>query len=285
MATISTHNGSKFSQAHNRRDTKITSKEAHIDPKGVHEEWLDVDIKEAYNFFFDDSVKEYNSKQTRKDRKIKNYYEKVKNDKKKNVAYEMIVGVYDKNLDDDTKRDILLKYVQTWEDRNPNLKLFGVYFHNDEEGQAHVHIDYLPMAYFDKGLEYRNSLTKALEQQGIESGTSIHETCQILWEQKENKALEEICNSHNINIEHGTSKNRQHENISKFKERKIKEDIKKLEEGYKTQKELILKQQETINKHEEYIQELEKIINDNEIVINKQIELHKKLVRDNGFEI
>ena len=91
--TISTHNGSRVSRQHNLRNRKITDREIHIDSTKKYEIWLDNDPKVAYQVLFDQAVKDYNAKQKRADRKIKNYYDLIKNDTKKHTVYEMIVSI------------------------------------------------------------------------------------------------------------------------------------------------------------------------------------------------
>ena len=78
--TIATHVGTKIARQHNIRDKRITDKEAHIDPNGKHEVWFNCNLteKEAYHKLFDSAVDEYNSRQKRNDRKISDYYEKIK---------------------------------------------------------------------------------------------------------------------------------------------------------------------------------------------------------------
>lgn len=82
MATISTHNGSTICRNHNIREKSLVSKEKHIDPNGWHETWLDTPPKEAYKEVFEKTVIEYNNKQKRNDRKITDYYQKIRQDKR-----------------------------------------------------------------------------------------------------------------------------------------------------------------------------------------------------------
>lgn len=203
MATIATHNGTQIARQHNLRNPKVVSKEPHIDINGISEIWLDEEPRKAYERLFGEAVRKYNAKQKRSDRKISDYYKKIREDKKKHFAYEMIVGVYDEDISIETKKEILKEFADGWNERNPNLELIGLYFHADEEGDAHLHIDYIPVARGCKrGLETQTALVKALEQQGIEAGQTMKETCQILWEAKENQYLESLCNARGISIEH-----------------------------------------------------------------------------------
>ncbi|SQA14547.1 Uncharacterised protein [Streptobacillus moniliformis] len=53
------------------------------------------DFKELYKTEFTHSINEYNKKQIREDRKIKNYFEKISDDKKTELATEIIIQVGD----------------------------------------------------------------------------------------------------------------------------------------------------------------------------------------------
>lgn len=212
MATISTHNGASVSQAHNRRTEKVVSKEEHIFEEGAmrpngreahSETWHEIGEREAYKRLFGKAQKEYNEKQTRADRKIEDYYEKVKADKKLHTSYEMIIGVYGADTSPEQCKEILHEFAIGWKDRNPNLKLIGVYYHDDELGkEPHVHMDYIPVAEgYSRGMARQNGLNRALEQQGFES-KSINQTAQIEWERRENQVLEDICKAHGLQVDH-----------------------------------------------------------------------------------
>ena len=95
--TISTHNGSKVARQHNIRDKRVVTKEAHINPNGVHETWIDETPRKAYDRIFGEALKEYNAHQTRPERQITSYYDSICNDAKKHPVYEMIIGIYGKD--------------------------------------------------------------------------------------------------------------------------------------------------------------------------------------------
>ena len=56
--TIATHVGTNIARQHNIRDKRITDKESHIDPSGIHEIWFGADLteREAYHKIFDTAV-------------------------------------------------------------------------------------------------------------------------------------------------------------------------------------------------------------------------------------
>lgn len=201
MATIATHHGSKVAREHNLRNPKVASKEEHIVQDGEHETWLDESPRKAYRRIFGDAQKEYNDKQTREDRKIRSYYDKIACDGKKHPVYEMVVGVYGEGISDELKKQIMKEYIAGWKERNPNMELIGVYWHNDEKGGAHLHIDYIPVAReCTRGMRVQTGQKAALGEMGIKGGPK--RTAQVIWQSMENKTLENICNAHGITVEH-----------------------------------------------------------------------------------
>lgn len=208
MATISTHNGGQVALEHNRRNRAVTDKEKHIDREGYYEVWRDVDLPAAYDKIFGRAVNEYNEKQKRPERRIDNYLQHIKSDKKMKPVYEMIVGVYQDGLSRSTKRQIYADFVNDWAKRNPRLKLVGAYFHDDEEGDAHLHIDYIPVADgYKTGVSRRPGIDRALRQMGFDRDVKygkkgVIDTPQIAWERRENEELERICERYGLTVEH-----------------------------------------------------------------------------------
>ena len=204
--TIATHVGTKIARQHNIRDKRITDKEAHIDPNGKHEVWFNCKLteKEAYHKLFDSAVTEYNSRQKRNDRRISDYYEKIKNDKQKHTAYEMIVSVgnMEERIPEELSYEILTEFVEGWKEKNPNMYMFGCYYHADEQGVPHVHIDYIPVGTnYTRGMKKQVSSSKALEEMGFVTDT-FKGTAQVKWIHSENERLETICNNHGVEVYH-----------------------------------------------------------------------------------
>ncbi len=71
-----------------------------------------------------------------------------------------------------------------------------------DEDTPHVHIDFVPFTDLPskKGLSVRNSLSKALEQQGF-IGQGKTETCTKLWVESEKEQLAEIMQGYGIEWE------------------------------------------------------------------------------------
>lgn len=232
--TISFHNGSKWCRGHNIRDERYTRKQEHINSSlsANNIAICDEPVRQAYDKIFGQAVQDYNDRQTRKDRRIDCYYNKIKQDKRKHPVYECIVQIGDK---DDTgnsaelEKQALIRFAQTWKERNPNLYLIGAYIHCDEpDGTVHLHCDYIPVAKCSKGMSVQNSLDKALRQQGLKS-TNINQTAQMAWQTQERNALISICNDMNIDaqLNQERTKGRQHLTTAEYKaeRKKLEKDI------------------------------------------------------------
>lgn len=231
---------------------------------------------------FDEAVQEYNGTQKKTDRKIENYYEKIEQgkDKKNNpkLSYELIVAVGNMEEcleDEDTNKKILKEYFEQWKQRNPNLILYNVAYHNDETGVMHLHIDYIPIAHYNKGLSVRNSLNKALNEMGFENDT-FSNTPIMRWQKNEQAVLMDICAGYGVETEIKHIAKREHlekeEYISLKKKENIEKDIhnlklynleleeqkEKLQERINFNSDMLGKQFDTIEQQEAEIKQNEK---------------------------
>lgn len=132
------------------------------------------DVKYVYEEQFDEPVKKYNANQTREDRKIANYYEKVANDKKKDMAVELIFQLGDKDYWDkhyDKRRDmdlIFTKILEKLQEETPELVVANAVIHYDE-ASPHMHVVAVPVATgFKKGLEKQVSKRKVCTKEFLE---------------------------------------------------------------------------------------------------------------------
>ena len=161
----------------------------------------------AYEKCFGQAVESYNERQTRNDRKIKNYMQRIKNSgNNEKLFYENIVQVGDKyshgfgSGNEEQAIDILDEYAKSFQERNPNLYVFNMKMHLDE-ASPHLHIDYIPVATgYKRGLDTRNSLTKAHENMGIPRGTGRNDNSTMKWQEREKEYLKEIAKDHDLKI-------------------------------------------------------------------------------------
>ena len=189
------HNSRKF-------HAKNTDPErSHLNITYCHE-----NIKTVYHELFDEALERYNAKQTRADRQIENYYEKIRSGKQEKPFHEIILQVGNK---DDMSADseegrlaaaVLDEYMKAFQERNPNLWVFSAHLHMDE-ATPHLHIDFVPFITGSKrGLDTRVSLKQALAAQGFQGGTR-GDTEWSQWVRSEKEQLAAVMERHGIEWE------------------------------------------------------------------------------------
>ena len=192
------------------------------------------DLKKVYHKLFDDSLKKYNAKQKRKDRQIKNYYDKISRSKQEKLFYEVIVqiGNRDDNGVGSDMANIAVKalqdYVELFIRRNPQLYVFGAYIHMDEE-TPHVHIDFVPFSTGNKrGLETKNSLKGALASRGFESEGKGNTEWQQ-WSEAEKEDIAMIMKKYGIGWKKLDTHN-PHLSVLDYKKQERSHEVKELEQ-------------------------------------------------------
>ncbi|WP_419563341.1 plasmid recombination protein [Ruminococcus sp.] len=231
LASISIELG-KGALKHNSRifNTSNTNPER----SHLNKEYINDDIKNVYHKLFDEAVERYNSKQTRNDRKVKNYYEKICNGKQEKPFHEIVVQIGNKNdfgIDKQTAElaeKALDNYVCAFQKRNPYLRVFSAHMHLDE-ATPHLHIDFVPFTTGSKrGLDTRVSLKQALANQGF-VGNGREETEWALWVNSEKESLAESMLKFNIEWENQHT-NREHLSVLDYKKKERQKEVIQLEE-------------------------------------------------------
>ena len=222
----------KGSVNHNSRKFKAEN----VDPSRTHLniDYCNENIKKVYHQLFDEALKKYNDRQTRADRKIKNYYEKICNSKQEKPFHEIILQIGNKeDMSAKSENGLLAKqvldeYYKGFQERNPQLKVFSVHLHMDE-ATPHLHIDFVPFITGSKrGLDTRVSLKQALAAQGFKGGTREN-TEWNQWIQAEKEQLSDVMERHGIEWEHkGTHE--KHLSVLDYKKQEREKEIEILED-------------------------------------------------------
>lgn len=76
-----------------------------------------------------------------------------------------------------------------------NFYVFNAVLHLDES-TPHLHINYIPVGHFTRGLEVRNAKNKAMEEMGFGNDAKANDR----WRRNEWDILKNICNAHGIEI-------------------------------------------------------------------------------------
>ena len=228
--TISFMTG-KGSVNHNSR--KFHAKNIDSERSYLNVEYCNEYVKDVYHELFDEALVRYNEKQTRSDRKIDDYYDKICFGKQEKPFHEIILQIGDKdNMGATTENGqlaakVLDEYMRDFQRRNPTLRVFSAYLHMDE-ATPHLHIDFVPYTTGSKrGLDTRVSLKQALSALGFKGGTRS-ETELNQWVQHEKKQLAEIMLEHGIEWEQkGTHE--KHLSVLDFKKKERAKEVAELE--------------------------------------------------------
>ena len=108
------------------------------------------DVKDLYLREFEESKLEYNNKQTREDRKIKDYFKKVC-ESQNDIACEIIIELGDMDFWDDKNQDYRLKMIDVYNEQIkdltkivPTFKIANATIHFDETS-PHMHVIGVPV--------------------------------------------------------------------------------------------------------------------------------------------
>lgn len=268
--TISAMRG-KGSLTHNRRDFIAENVDSSRTPLNI--EYRNEDIRAVYHELFDDALAHYNEKQTRRDRVIDDYYEKIRTGKQEKPFEELIIQIGNKDdmnassENGQLARQMLDEYMQSFQQRNPTLRVFSAHLHMDE-ATPHLHIDFIPFTTGSKrGLETRVSLKKALEALGFTGGTKSH-TELNQWIESEKQALASIMARHDIEWEQkGTHE--EHLSVLDYKKQERSKEVAALENQIDTLQEQTAVAATALSEKREQLDDIAPILKNTEKFVRK----------------
>ena len=271
--TISFMTG-KGSVNHNSR--KFHAKNTDPERSCLNVEYCNENVKDVYHELFDEALAWYNEKQTRSDRRIDDYYEKIRSGKQEKPFHEIILQIGDKdNMGAKTENGqlaakVLDKYMRDFQRRNPTLRVFSAYLHMDE-ATPHLHIDFVPYTTGSKrGLDTRVSLKQALSALGFKGGAR-RETELNQWVAYEKEQLAAVMLEHGIEWEKkGTHE--KHLSVLDFEKKEWAKEVAELEQSISDGKERLSDIQ---IQHRKAVQETEQIRQKGEAIRQEVSELSK----------
>ena len=268
--TISAMRG-KGSLTHNRRDFIAENVDSSRTPLNI--EYRNEDIRTVYHELFDGALARYNEKQTRKDRVIDDYYEKIRTSKQEKLFEELIIQIGNKDdmnassENGQLARQILDEYMQSFQQRNPTLRVFSAHLHMDE-ATPHLRIDFIPFTTGSKrGLETRVSLKKALEALGFTGGTKSH-TELNQWIESEKQALASIMARRDIEWEQkGTHE--EHLSVLDYKKQERSKEVAALETQIGALQEQTATAETMLSEKQEQLDDIAPILKNTEKFVQK----------------
>ena len=268
--TISAMRG-KGSLSHNSRQFIAENVDSSRTPLNV--EYCNEDIRAVYHELFDNALARYNEKQTRRDRVIDDYYEKIRTGKQEKLFEELIIQIGNKDdmnassENGQLARQMLDEYMQSFQQRNPTLRVFSAHLHMDE-ATPHLHIDFIPFTTGSKrGLETRVSLKKALEALGFAGGTKSH-TELNQWIEAEKQALASIMARHDIEWEQkGTHE--EHLSVLDYKKQERSKEVAALETQIDALQERTATAETMLSEKQEQLDDIAPILKNTEKFVRK----------------
>ena len=262
----------KGSVNHNSR--KFHAKNTDPERSCLNVEYCNENVKDVYHELFDEALAWYNEKQSRSDRRIDDYYEKIRSGKQEKPFHEIILQIGDKdNMGAKTENGqlaakVLDKYMWDFQRRNPTLRVFSAYLHMDE-ATPHLHIDFVPYTTGSKrGLDTRVSLKQALSALGFKGGTR-RETELNQWVAYEKEQLAAVMLEHGIEWEKkGTHE--KHLSVLDFEKKERAKEVAELEQSISDGKERLSDIQ---IQHRKAVQETEQIRQKGEAIRQEVSEL------------
>ncbi|PGS88026.1 hypothetical protein COD00_25795 [Bacillus cereus] len=217
LFSISFNQSHQSSLSHNNRENIHGN--PGIDPSRLEENiyFVQKDIRSVYKDVFQEAVDKYNEKQKRNDRKIKDYYDKIKKDTKTHEQRELVVAVGEGKDDPkyrEAKKEALKQYAEAFQGRNPNLAVYNMVLH-DDEANPHLHINYVPNFESSRGLTRRVGMDRALQQQGVQGkGTELIAN----WRQLETAYIESLAKEQIPNFERANVGSHKYMKVRQYKE-------------------------------------------------------------------
>ena len=259
----------KGSVNHNSR--KFKAENVNEERSYLNINYCNEEIEKVYHELFGQALEQYNVKQTRNDRKINDYYEKIRSSKQEKPFHELILQIGDRdNMSAESENGELAKlildeYFRDFQERNPQLKVFSAHLHMDES-TPHLHIDFVPFTTGStRGLETRVSLKQALSIQGFK-GESRGATEWSQWVQSEKEQLAVVMERHGIEWEQkGTHE--KHLSVLDYKKQEREKEVELLDaklEQKQTEYKALSKQIENYDAGLEELTELERELNSSE---------------------
>ena len=239
------------------------------------------DVKQVYLDEFEEARLEYNNKQTREDRKIKDYFKKVC-DSQNDIACEIIIELGDMDFWNDKDKEYRLKMIDVYNEQVkdlikivPDFKIANATIHFDEVS-PHMHIVGVPVSYDCK---------RGMKKQVVKSKLFTKTTLTQIQDKMRIACIKSFNKFYDMNFKLKEKQNGRNQNIN-VKDmgdyRKIKKQLEQKEQKLaKANKQTKMLDNESTNINEILDNLKSTLINKNNMVIsNEDVQKLKNYTRD-----
>ena len=154
------------------------------------------DVKDLYKLEFENTRIEYNNKQTREDRKIKDYFYKISDDTKHDLACEIIIELGDMHFWENKSQEekykmieVFTEQVQDLENIVPEFKVANATIHFDE-ASPHLHI---------VGIAIKDNCKTGMTKQVGKTAVFTKESLKVIQDKMREYCIKSYNNTYNLN--------------------------------------------------------------------------------------
>lgn len=233
------------------------------------------DVKELYLDLFDEARLEYNNKQTRDDRKIDNYFNKISDDAKHDLACEIVIELRDMVYWDDKSLDYKYQMTQVFEQQIEDLKeivpdfyVANATIHFDEHS-PHLHI---------VGVPVKENCKTGLSKQVGKTSIFTKKSLVVIQDKMRERCIDEFNIAYGMDSKLKEKQKEKNRNITPFERKVYNEKVKGLKQeisNLENEVSNLEDNKESINKQ---ITKLNKDKNDISDEIDKKKKINNKII-------
>ena len=233
------------------------------------------DVKELYLDLFDEARIEYNNKQTRDDRKIDNYFNKISDDTKHDLACEIVIELGDMVYWDDKSLEYKYQMTQVFEQQLEDLKeivpdfyVANATIHFDEHS-PHLHIIGVPV---------KENCKTGLSRQVGKTSIFTKESLVIIQDKMRERCIDEFNIAYGLDSKLKEKQKGKNRDITPFERKVYNEKVKGLKQeisNLESEVSDLENNKESINKQ---ITKLNKDKNDISDEIDKKKKINNKII-------
>ncbi len=233
------------------------------------------DVKELYLDLFDEARLEYNNKQTRDDRKIDNYFNKISDDIKHDLACEIVIELGDMVYWDDKSLEYKYQMTQVFEQQLEDLKKIVPDFYvanatiHFDEHSPHLHI---------VGVPVKENCKTGLSRQVGKTSIFTKESLVVIQDKMREKCIDEFNIAYGMDSKLKEKQKGKNRDITPFERKVYNEIVKGLKQeisNLENEVSNLEDSKESINKQ---ITKLNKDKNDISDEIDKKKKINNKII-------
>ena len=233
------------------------------------------DVKELYLDLFDEARIEYNNKQTRDDRKIDNYFNKISDDTKHDLACEIVIELGDMVYWDDKSLEYKYGMTQVFEQQLEDLKeivpdfyVANATIHFDEHS-PHMHI---------VGVPVKENCKTGLYRQVGKTSIFTKESLVVIQDKMRERCIDEFNISYGMDSKLKEKQKGKNRDITPFERKLFNERVKGLKQEISNLENEVSDLEDNKESINRQITKLNKDKNDISDEIDKKKKLNNKIV-------